>query len=158
MLFSYFTLVVSLIGRHGDVVFDQRELSFNLGEGLENNIPDGVEQALLKFKKQERSLIKLTPAYGFGSSGNEQLGVPPNTNLEYEVELKSFEKAKESWSMDADEKLEQAKLCKEKGTNHFKTAKYALANKQYSKIATLLEFEKSNCDFPSFVKLQFIFN
>jgi hypothetical protein len=60
--------------------------------------------------------------------------------------------------MDADEKLEQAKLCKEKGTNHFKTAKYALANKQYSKIATLLEFEKSNCDFPSFVKLQFIFN
>ena len=130
MLFSYFTLVVSLIGRNGDVVFDQRELSFNLGEGLENNIPDGVEQALLKFKKQERSKIKLTPAYGFGSAGNEQLGVPPNANLEYEVELKSFEKAKESWSMDADEKLEQAKLCKEKGTNHFKTAKYALANKQ----------------------------
>jgi FK506-binding protein 4/5 len=156
MLFSYFTLVVSLIGRHGDVVFDQRELSFNLGEGLENNIPDGVEQALLKFKKQERSLIKLTPAYGFGSAGNEQLGVPPNANLEYEVELKSFEKAKESWSMDADEKLEQAKLCKEKGTNHFKTAKYALANKQYCKIVTLLEFEKSISDFPSFLKLQFI--
>ena len=73
MLFSYFTLVVLLIGRHGDVVFDQRELSFNLGEGLENNIPDDVEQALLKFKKQEKSLIKLTPAYGFGSAGNEQL-------------------------------------------------------------------------------------
>ena len=156
MLFSYFTLVVSLIGRNGDVVFDQRELSFNLGEGLENNIPDDVEQALLKFKKQERSKIKLTPAYGFGSAGNEQLGVPPNANLEYEVELKSFEKAKESWSMDADEKLEQAKLCKEKGTNHFKTAKYALANEQYSKIVTLLEFEKCNSDFPSFVKLQFI--
>jgi FK506-binding protein 4/5 len=157
MLFSYFTLVVSLIGRHGDVVFDQRELSFNLGEGLENNIPDDVEQALLKFKKQERSLIKLTPAYGFGSAGNEQLGVPPNANLEYEVELKSFEKAKESWSMDADEKLEQAKLCKEKGTDHFKTAKYALANKQYSKIVTLLEFKKSISDFPSFVKISIHF-
>ena len=157
MLFSYFTLVVSLIGRNGDVVFDQRELSFNLGEGLENNIPDDVEQALLKFKKQERSKIKLTPAYGFGSAGNEQLGVPPNANLEYEVELKSFEKAKESWSMDADEKLEQAKLCKEKGTNHFKTAKYALASKQYSKIVTLLEFEKSNCDFRSFVKISINF-
>ena len=46
--------------------------------------------------------------------------------------------------MDAEEKLEQAKLCKEKGTNHFKAAKYALANKQYAKIVTLLEFEKSN--------------
>lgn len=125
-------------------MFDQRELSFNLGEGPENNIPDGVEQALLKFKKSERSLLKLTPAYGFGATGNEQLGVPANANLEYEIELKSFEKAKESWSMDADEKLEQAKLCKEKGTNHFKAAKYSLANKQYAKIVTLLEFEKSN--------------
>jgi hypothetical protein len=60
--------------------------------------------------------------------------------------------------MDANEKLEQAKLCKEYGTNNFKTAKYALAlaNKHYSNIVTLLEFEKSNCDFPNFVKLQFI--
>ncbi len=80
----------------------------------------------MKFKKQE----KLTPAYSFGSAGNEKQGVLPNVNLEYEVELKSFEKAKESWSMDAEEKLEQAKLCKGKGINHFKTAKYALANKQ----------------------------
>ncbi|KZS08950.1 Peptidyl-prolyl cis-trans isomerase FKBP4 [Daphnia magna] len=134
---------ISLVGRHAGKVFDQREVSFNLGEGLEHNIPEGVEQALLKFKKQERSLIKLTPAYGFGSTGNEQLSVPPNADLEYEVELKGFEKAKESWSMDADEKLEQAKLCKEKGTNHFKTGKYALANKQYSKIVNLLEFEKT---------------
>nr|CAH0110039.1 unnamed protein product [Daphnia galeata] len=47
-----------------------------------------------------------------------------------------------NWSMEADEKLERAKLCKEKGTNHFKTAKYALANEQYAKIVTLLEFEK----------------
>lgn len=92
-------------------------------------------------------MIKLTPAYGFGSTGNEQLGVSANADLEYEVELKSFEKAKESWSMDADEKLEQAKLCKEKGTNHFKVGKYALANKQYSKIVNLLEFEKSKTSF-----------
>ncbi len=47
----------------------------------------------------------MTPAaYGFGSAGNEKQGVLPNVNLEYEVELKSFEKAKESWSMDAEEK------------------------------------------------------
>jgi FK506-binding protein 4/5 len=59
----------------------------------------------LKFKKQERSFLKLTlAAYGFGSAGNEKQGVLPNVNFEYEVELKSFEKAKESWSMDAEEK------------------------------------------------------
>ena len=46
----------------------------------------------------------MTPAYGFGSAGNEKQGVLPNVNFEYEVELTSFEKAKESWSMDAEEK------------------------------------------------------
>ncbi len=45
--------------------------------------------------------------------------------------------------MDADEKLEQARLCKEKGTGHFRAAKYAPAIKQYKKIVTYLEFEKS---------------
>jgi len=134
---------ISLIGRHGDKIFDQREVSFNLGDGLEHNIPDGVEQALLKFKKNERSILQLKPDYGFGSAGSQELTIPANASLEYEVELKNFEKAKESWSMDADEKLEQAKLCKEKGTTHFKSGKYALAIKQYAKIVSYLEFEKT---------------
>ena len=133
-----------MICRHNGKVLDEREVSFNLGDGLEHNIPDGVEQALLKFKKQERSILQLKPEFGFGSSGNEELGIPVNASLEYEIELKNFEKAKESWSMDADEKLEQAKMCKEKGTTHFKTGKYALAIKQYAKIVSYLEFEKSN--------------
>lgn len=107
-----------------------------------------MELALQKFKKHERSIIQLTPSYGFGSAGCPQFGVPANASLSYEVELKNFEKAKESWSMDADEKLEQAKLCKEKGTNHFKAAKYTLALKQYAKIVTFLEHEKSKlCSF-----------
>jgi len=134
---------ISLICRHNGKVLDEREVSFNLGDGLEHNIPDGVEQALLKFKKQERSILQLKPEFGFGSSGNEELGIPANASLEYEIELKNFEKAKESWSMDADEKLEQAKMCKEKGTTHFKTGKYALAIKQYAKIVSYLEFEKT---------------
>lgn len=131
-----------MIGRHDGRVFDERDISYNLGEGVEHNIPEGVDQALLKFKKGERSLIKLDPAYGFGSAGQEQFGVPPNVSIEYELELKNFEKAKESWSMDADEKLEQAKISKEKGTAHFKAGKYSLANRQYAKIVEYLEFEK----------------
>ena len=109
---------------------------------MEHDVPEGVEQALLKFKKQERSILKLAPAYAFGTSGHEKFQIPPNTSLEYEVELKNFEKAKESWNMDASEKVEQAKICKEKGTNLFKTGKYNLAVKQYAKIVSLLEFEK----------------
>ena len=134
---------VSLLGRHNGRVFDERDVSFTLGEGAEQSIPDGVEQALQKFKKHERSLLQLKAAYAFGSVGHEQFGLPANADVEYEVELKSFEKAKEAWSMDADEKLEQAKICKEQGTNHFKAGKFALAIKQYKKIVSFLEFEKS---------------
>lgn len=42
-------------------VFDERELIFPLGEGSEHNIPEGLETALEKFKKGEKSVIKLSP-------------------------------------------------------------------------------------------------
>ena len=78
--------------------------------------------------------------YGFGSAGNATLGVPPNAYLEYEVELKSFQKAKESWEMDQEEKIEQAKACKDRGTHFFKQEKYRLAVKQYKKIIDYLQY------------------
>ena len=53
--------------------------------------------------------------YGFGKDGNIDKGVGPNKTLVYEIKLVSFEKAKESWQLDADAKLEQviadAKFC-----------------------------------------------
>lgn len=133
---------ISIVGRHGDREFDRRQLSFNLGEGSEHNVPEGVETALLKFKKGERSALQLSPAYGFGSTGHEAFGIPPGARLDYEVELIGFEEAKEAWRLDADEKLEQSKLCKEKGTGHFKAGKYSMALKQYAKIISYLEHEK----------------
>ena len=132
-----------MIGRHEGRIFDQRDLSFTLGEGSELNIPDGLEHALHKFKKHERSVIQLKPSSAFGSAGNEGFGIPPDADVEYEIEMKNFEKAKEAWSMDADEKLEQAKICKEKGTSSFRVGKYSLAVKQYKKTISYLEHEKS---------------
>ena len=73
----------------------------------------------------------------------------------------SFEKAKESWQLDADAKLEQvmrdiyrhiqsfqflllqAKIFKEKGTIHFKMNKYEVASTRYQKIIDFLEHEIS---------------
>lgn len=136
-------VVVSFVGYHGERIFDERQISFTLGEGPEHNIPEGLEQALLKFKKGERSLIRLKSHCAFGATGCSSLGIPPNADIEYNLELKNFEKAKESWSMDGEEKLQQSVLCKEKGTNHFKNGKYNLALNQYKKIISYLEFEKS---------------
>lgn len=79
--------------------------------------------------------------YTFGSGGNPNLKIPPETDVEYEVHLKDFEKAKESWEMDQEEKLEQAKLCKIRGTEYFKQEKYRLAIRQYKKVTDYLQYD-----------------
>jgi len=69
------------------------------------------------------------------------LGVPPNTDVQYVVELKYFEKAKENWQLDGKEKLEMSRGFKDKGTNYFNEQKYGLAAKQYKRIIDFLKTE-----------------
>lgn len=102
-------------------IFDERDnLEFELGEGNRVSLVEGVEQALLKFKKDEKSRLQLKSNKAFGVKGNAQFAIDPNTDLTYEIELKSFEKAKESWQLNSSEKLEQSELLKNKGTELFK--------------------------------------
>ncbi|KAG8237760.1 hypothetical protein J437_LFUL014303 [Ladona fulva] len=49
--------------------------------------------------------------------------------------------AKESWELDADGKLDQAGIFKEKGTNYFKAGKMDKALKQYKKIVKFIEHD-----------------
>ncbi|XP_076056067.1 FK506-binding protein 59kD isoform X2 [Oratosquilla oratoria] len=132
---------VHLIGRVNGEVVDNREVSFPLGEGMEYGIPEGLERALEKFKRNEKSYIRLTPKYAFGSGGSPEKGIPGGVPIEYELHLRNFEKAKESWEMDQEEKIDQAKLYKEKGTMYFKQDKFRLAIKQYKKIVDLLQYD-----------------
>lgn len=137
---------VRLVGRVNGTVFDEREVKFPLGEGTEYNIPEGLERSLERFKKGEKSTIKLSPKYAFGSAGNVSIGVPPGAYLDYEIELCSFEKAKESWEMDQVEKIEYAKICKDRGSTFFKEEKYRLAVKQYKKILDFLQYDNGLSD------------
>lgn len=82
---------VHLKGEHEGRVFDERDVSFSLGEGSDTNIPLGVEKALEKFIKGETSMLELKPQYGFGAAGHEGFGIPPNANLVYTVTLKNFD-------------------------------------------------------------------
>lgn len=137
---------VHLIGKWNNNVFEDREVTFTIGEGSESNILESIEHAIQSFKKGERSLIKLKPKYAYGDKGEPSLNIPPNADIEYEIHLKNFEKAKGSWEMDSDEKLEQSEISKNKGTTYFKAEKYSLAVKQYKKIIDFLEYETSLSD------------
>ncbi|NXC70802.1 FKBP4 isomerase, partial [Anhinga anhinga] len=136
-----FLLPVQFEGRYGDRVFDRRELKFEIGEGDNYDIPRGLEKGIQKMEKLEESVFYLKPSYGFGSAGKEKFQIPPDADLQYEVKLKSFEKAKESWEMNTDEKLEQSCIVKERGTHYFKEGKYKQAALQYKKIVSWLEHE-----------------
>ncbi|NWI12793.1 FKBP4 isomerase, partial [Crypturellus soui] len=133
-------------GRHGDRVFDKRELQFEIGEGDNYDLPHGLEKAIQKMEKSEESVFYLKPNYGFGSAGKEKFQIPPDAELQYEVKLINFEKAKESWEMKTEEKLEQSSIVKERGTQYFKEGKYKRATLQYKKIVSWLEHESGLSD------------
>ncbi|XP_069084254.1 peptidyl-prolyl cis-trans isomerase FKBP4 isoform X2 [Pleurodeles waltl] len=132
---------IHLQGYHGDRLFDERDVQFEVGEGESHDIPPGLEKVVQQMEKGEESVVYLRPLYGFGSGGNEKFQIPRDAELRYEIKLKSFEKAKESWEMNAEEKLEQGVIVKDRGTQYFKEGKYKQASLQYKKIVSWLENE-----------------
>jgi len=134
------TVTIDLVGKTSNGTFFDQEVTFLMGEGRETGIPKGVELGLEKMKKNEEAQITIIPKLGqYGT------GVPKdcNTNITYDIHLKSFERAKESWQLDGEQKLEQAAIFKEKGTHFFKQGKYDLAANKYKKIIEFLEHEIS---------------
>ena len=76
--------------------FDNRDVSFVIGECSEVNLVDGVEQAIKKMKKGEKALVTVKPKYAYGAEGCSQHNIPPHAELEFEIELKKFEKVSNS--------------------------------------------------------------
>ncbi len=92
--FVLFLLSVELTGCYKDAVFDQRDVEFTLGEGENHGIVEGLEIALIKFKKGEKSRLKIQSKYGYGSAGCPEKNIPADAELTYEVTLKEFEKVR----------------------------------------------------------------
>lgn len=84
--------LVHIVGRHNGIQFEDRDVTLILGEGSEVGVVDGVEQALKKFKQGEKSKLQVKAKYAYGPEGNSTHNIPSNADLEYEVELKKFEK------------------------------------------------------------------
>ncbi|XP_063911396.1 FK506-binding protein 59 [Zophobas morio] len=138
------TVEVSLVGKHDGKEFDVRDVTFTVGEGSEQNVILGIDKAIEKFKKGETSKLIIKPHYAFGSQGSTEFNIPPNATVEYTVTLKEFERVKESWALDTKERVEQAKIFKEKGTGYFKVSKFKLAIKMYKKIIDYLDSQKDD--------------
>lgn len=133
------TVQVHLIGRHNKRVFEERDVTFIHGEPAEANIINGVDIGIGKMKKGEKAHIYIRKDYAWEGTPPPEYNLPPDYDeVVYEVHLNSFEKLKETWEMTKEEKLEQAKIAKDKGSNYFKTGKLDLALKQYKRIPQYL--------------------
>nr|AAF18387.1 FK506-binding protein FKBP59 [Drosophila melanogaster] len=119
-------------------VFEDRDVEFDYGEGKAIGVIDGVEIALEKMNVGETSRIKIQAKYAFGAKGNEEFKIPPNATVEYTVKLVDCGKGLEEWKLSDEERLAEAKVYKEKGTNYFKKENWALAIKMYTKCKNIL--------------------
>lgn len=99
----------------------------------------GIDLALLKCKKGEKSKLILKPTYAFGQLGSEKFGIPPNAQVEYEVILKDFKKAKQVWELNDEEKIKEASRLKDKGNYYFKKEKLSIAIKMYRRAIQMLK-------------------
>lgn len=87
----FIPFLVHLVGKYNGEVFEDREVEFCLGEGEVAGIVKGVEIALLRFTKGEKSKLLIKSKHAFKDQGNPEYNIPPNADVEYEVELLNFE-------------------------------------------------------------------
>lgn len=83
---------VHIVGKYQDTVFEERDVSFPIGEGCESDVIEGVEKAVEKFKKGETSKLIIKSKYAFGDKENQKFKLPANADVEYVVTLKTFQK------------------------------------------------------------------
>ncbi|KAL4419972.1 hypothetical protein ABPG75_007070 [Micractinium tetrahymenae] len=125
-------------------VFDEKRddapLQFTTDEG---QVIEGLDLAVMKMKEGERALVTIAPHYAWGEQESQQAlaTVPAGASVEYDITLKSFVKAKDSWEMDTAEKLAAATTQKDKGNTAFKAGQYARAVQRYDKAMQAIEYD-----------------
>mmetsp|Transcript_4459 Transcript_4459/g.13527 ORF Transcript_4459/g.13527 Transcript_4459/m.13527 type:complete len:531 (+) Transcript_4459:128-1720(+) len=120
-------------GVPGEVFEQHNPFIFKVIDGA---VVDGLDKAVQKMKNKEKAIVYLKAPYAFGSCPNMcPKEVSPDDDLQIDIEIISFERAKDSWSMSFEEKIEEIKLRKNKGNDLFKAGRSKLAKRHYE-IAT----------------------
>lgn len=132
------TVAVRLIGKSGDRVFDERDVSFVVGEAAEADVILGIDMAVTRMKKGETSKLLIRKDYAWSDLPPRQFDLVPGADVTYEVTLNDFDRQKETWQMNEEEKVEQAEFSKNRGSDFFRKGKYALALKQYKRVKQII--------------------
>jgi len=105
---------------------------FTIGQG---QVIRGWDEGVATMKVGEKAMFTIRSDYGYGKSGSPPK-IPGDATLKFEVELIDFkEKVKSKWEMSHDERIHQAKVIKEEGTEFFNQKQYDHAAYKYEAAA-----------------------
>jgi len=135
----------------GVCFFPERELTFRTDN---EEVPDGLDKALLTMHKGETARVTVSPSFGYGAAGRAAdpeagftVAVPGGATLVYEVTMVDFVKEKESWDLrDSAEKVAYAEGKKQDGNTLFAAGKVSLAGKRYAQALKMIEYDSSFSD------------
>ncbi|CAJ0941915.1 unnamed protein product, partial [Mesorhabditis belari] len=111
---------VHAVGSFEGRVFYDKDITFSLGEGSEAGLPEGVDRAIRRMTRGEKSIIHIKGTRFY-----------------------SFVKVPATWELTVEQKLETAQEAKERGTHFLKEGKFKLALNKYKRIEDLLEYERT---------------
>merc|ERR1712130_477328 len=126
---------------------EDEEVTLNIDEDF--SLPEGLVKALCSMNKGEKATFKVRSEYAYGEKGDEKLGIAPNTNLVYNIDLISFKNEKATWEMDVKEKLAAMVKKKGKGNTYFSMRKYGKAIDFYKKAVAIFpesDLKKAEAD------------
>jgi len=93
-------------------------------------------------KKGEQALFKVKSNYAYGEKGNSAIGIPPNTDIVYQITMHEFTKEKEYWELNTfSEKEDAAMRRKNEGNKFFSDNNFHLAILKYKKAIDLFNYE-----------------
>eukprot|EP01124_Arcella_intermedia_P005970 TRINITY_DN13501_c0_g1_i1.p1 TRINITY_DN13501_c0_g1~~TRINITY_DN13501_c0_g1_i1.p1 ORF type:complete len:337 (-),score=70.16 TRINITY_DN13501_c0_g1_i1:62-1024(-) len=133
-------VMLEIMNENGDLYFNGFK-EITLGD---DEIPFALETVLTGMKKGEYCHVRVKSKYGYGERGNQELGIPPNTDLIYHIRLLDFEKGKESWLMGTfEDKVEVVNKRKKEGNRFFEEGKYGLGIRKYEKAIEMIKYDST---------------
>jgi len=116
--------------------FVSKTLEFSAGNG---EVCDALECAVAEMKKGDKAVLTISSP---SLAEEEQLGLKgvAADKVVLTVELEDFEKAKDSWSLSEEEKLEFGTARKEKGSELFKAGRLQMALSRYKQVGEMFSY------------------
>jgi len=116
--------------------FTPKLLEFTAGNG---DVCDALECAAAEMKKGERAVLTINQASSVKEVGLGLQNISCDVVV-MTVELQEFEKAKDTWDMSEEEKINFGTARKDIGASLFKAGRYPMALQRYKKVSDLFNY------------------